>query len=446
MLKSVVGIYREGRVEQAAAEYVCGGGAVAEQDVLDLLLQLVNKSLVQTEELTGEVRYRLLETVRQYARDRLLESGEAERMRDRHLDYFLRLAEEAEPALAGAEDRERLSRLEAENANLRVALEWGAGSAGAETSLRLAGALRWFWAVQGPWSEGRAWLEQALGRWTPAVVMTQAGAPSRVAALAHAKALVGAGMMAVSQDDLSPAKEFMQRSLAASRAADEPTGIAECLTALGAAAYRQGAHDEAAQFCEEGLAIFRQTGNGWRASGALGILGIVATLKGESERAEALLGEALAISRDLGNRYGVAAALTGLGIVRTFRGAHIRALPTLQQGLTANLAVGNKAAAARCVAHLAVVAHAADQPEQAARLHGAAEALHEDVAGLLSPELRSAYERSRAAVQEFLGEAAFAQARQAGLALTPEQIETEAAQLAIPLPRERVPATAVGAA
>jgi non-specific serine/threonine protein kinase len=135
----------------------CAGDEIDVRDVMELLSRLVEKSLVlYTEDAAPRPHYRLLETVRQYARERLLERGGADAVRDRHLEYFLRLAEEAEPRLHGREQHEWLARLEAEHDNLRAALEWSrAEGPHAESALRLAGALSWFWTMRGYLDEGR---------------------------------------------------------------------------------------------------------------------------------------------------------------------------------------------------------------------------------------------------------------------------------------------------
>ncbi len=136
------------------------------------MTQLVNKSLVLGERMQGqEARYRILETIRQYASERLLEAGEGEQLRNRHLDFFLRWAERVEPELRGPQQLEWLDQLEAENDNLRAALEWSLTQAeDGEASLRLAGALPVFWYQRGYINEGLAWLEKVLTSRPPRVL------------------------------------------------------------------------------------------------------------------------------------------------------------------------------------------------------------------------------------------------------------------------------------
>ena len=148
-----------------AAEAVGAGGSTGEDDILDPLSSLVEKSLVVSEAVeVGGVRYRMLEPVRQYAQEKLEESREAEDVRRRHLTFFLVLAEDAEPRLQGPEDMVWLQRLEAEQDNLRAALSWSLERGETKLGLRLAGTLGLFWHAHGHLGEGRKWLEEALAK------------------------------------------------------------------------------------------------------------------------------------------------------------------------------------------------------------------------------------------------------------------------------------------
>jgi predicted ATPase len=203
-----------------AAEFVAAGEQVQPYAVLDLLTQLVDKSLVIAEERRGAVRYRLLETIRQYALERLRAAGEAEATRDRHLAYCLALAEEADPKLRGAESRLFLDRLEEEHANLRAALERAMASPdGGETALRLSGAPARFWWLRSHHDEGWRRLEHALAR-----------APD--ASAARMKALHGAGYLAHHRRDSTPARELLGESLAIARARDDRWMVAWVLHSL----------------------------------------------------------------------------------------------------------------------------------------------------------------------------------------------------------------------
>ena len=180
------------------------GEGIEEGEVLELLYGLVEKSLVVVKEGDeGGVRYRMLEPVRQYAQEKLEESGEAEANWRRHAEFFLALAEEAEPELWGPDQVVWLERLEVEHDNMRAALSRSIERGEDELGVRLAGALRWFWHGHGHYGEGRRWLEEALWR------------DSRVSVAARAKALSAVGWLAMDQDDTDRVVEAAEEGLEA---------------------------------------------------------------------------------------------------------------------------------------------------------------------------------------------------------------------------------------
>jgi predicted ATPase len=213
-----------------AAETVCAGSEVDAGSILDLMASLVDKSLVIAETQGGEARYRPLETVRQYAWERLAESHEVTDLRRRHRDWFLEFAERAEPKLLGPEQVRWLERLEADHDNLRAALEWTRREQNTEFSLRLAGALHYFWFMRSNQSEGREWLEDALSR--------NEAVPARV----RAKAVYAAGNMAWSgvANDRARAENLLNESLALFRELKDISGIAYALHALAHVARTRG--------------------------------------------------------------------------------------------------------------------------------------------------------------------------------------------------------------
>ena len=183
-----------------AAEQICSGGEIEDWETLDLLTSLVEKSLAVAETEQGETRYRLLETLRQYGQDRLLESGEAAALRRRHLEYFLALALEAEPKLAGEEQARWLQRLETEHENLRAALEQSLKEqeeTSEATALRFCGALQRFWWTRGHLSEGQEWSARALGH-----------GDTHQRTQERANTLNGAGVLARMQGDYASAQTY----------------------------------------------------------------------------------------------------------------------------------------------------------------------------------------------------------------------------------------------
>jgi len=283
-----------------AAEIVCSGKSIQGHEVLDLLAQLADKSLVVVETQSGEARYRLLETVRQYGRDRLEETEEAADVRRRHLDWYLGLAERAEPELRGPAQGIWLKRLETEHDNLRAALEWTKVETDcAEAGLRLAGALYRFWFLHGHWSEGRGWLEGALS------------ATNDPAVPALPKALRGAAQLAWRQGDDGRATALAEKGLAVSRELGDREEIAWHHLALGTAVLQSDTGRAKALF-ENSLALSGELGDKWRVSMALAQLGFVARYEGDYEQAAAHYEKSHALSREVGDQWLIAHALRGL--------------------------------------------------------------------------------------------------------------------------------------
>ena len=227
-----------------AAELPSQSGLSAlELDLLDRLSSLIDKSLLrQTEAYDGEPRFAMLETIRDYATERLIESDEYEPLRHAHAHYFLALAEQAEPELTGPRQADWLERLEAEHDNLRAALGWAREQNAAETALRLTGALWRFWYTRGYLSEGRRWLDQALAMVEVGLPVLHAEAGARPSADAQmqktsmavrAKALTGAGGLAYAQADYAPAQTCYEASLALFRELGDRRGIASSTNVLG---------------------------------------------------------------------------------------------------------------------------------------------------------------------------------------------------------------------
>ncbi len=391
-----------------AAEAVCSGNGVESPDILDLLTQLVDKSLVVVEMKEGETRYRLLETVRQYGRDRLLELKESEGIQGRHLDYFLRLAEEVEPKLEGAEQAIWLDRLGAEHDNLREALAWSMQGA-PERGVRLAGALGRFWLIRGHFTEGRGWLKEALGRGTG-----ESGA-------LRAKAFNWAGSMAVRQVDYTAARLFHGKSLAIYRELGDKRGIADSLGALGALSMNAADHASACAFFEESLTIYRQLGNKRGIVNTLNSLGHETWHQGDHASARRFLEEAVVLAREYGQRRLDVFALYSLGLVACDQHNYMEAHALYEEGLGRAKELGEVWIGTFLVEAFAALIAGEGQYVQAARLLGAAEA-HRIAKGTPLPFAhRSDYDRPVATIRAGLKEEAFAAAWAEGRAMTLEQ-------------------------
>ena len=315
-----------------AANQVCSGAPITKDDVVYVLIGLIEQSLVVAEE-NGD-RYRMLETVRQYARDRLMESGEGERWRERHLAYFLAVAEQAEPNLTGRDQQAWLDRLEAEHDNARAALAWSLTEGGdAASGLRLAGAFWRFWHLRGFLIEGRDWLAKLLAA-SSDVQQTRTEA--------RAKALNGTGTLAKDQGDYGAARAMFEESLAIWRTLDRRRGIASALNNLGTLAYSQGDYPTARALYEESLATRRALGDRIGIAGSVSNLGNLAYLEGDYDASRALHEESLGIERELGNQWGIATSLQGLGLALEEQGDHAAARAAFDEGLAIQRELGNR--------------------------------------------------------------------------------------------------------
>jgi tetratricopeptide (TPR) repeat protein len=337
-----------------AAEAVC---AQAGSSVLDVLTSLADASLLRLEplETAGVQRFRLLDTIREYAIEQLTAHGEEEEARQAHLAHFLALAEEAEPRLRGPEQLVWLARLEREHDNLRAALSWACVHARAESAWRLSGALWYFWYTHSHLQEGRQWLEDALALPAEAEVLV----PSRGAAPAapRTKASIGAGMLAYHHGDTQRAQSALETALALCRSTGDTAQLAAALHGLGWVVFRQTDYARATTLMEESLALARQSGDTLGAGLALYALAVLAERRGDDARAAALHQESLGLFRACGDIGSMAAALTSLGVVMQRQGHLARAVALYEEGLALYRAVQNKSGIIWALNNLARVAH-----------------------------------------------------------------------------------------
>jgi predicted ATPase/class 3 adenylate cyclase/Tfp pilus assembly protein PilF len=307
-----------------AAESVCADRDLASHAVLDLLAGLASKSLVMSD---GDgARYRMLETTREYARERLQERGETVASRVRHRDYFVKFAGDAETHLNGGKDQPAwLARLDLEHDNLRAALGWSLEEPeGTESALGLAAALHLFWAHRGHAREGRQWCMAALARST-----------GRPGTLARLNALHASGALTWRLGDITEARSLLEQALTLSRELGDRLGEGRVLSHLGGVAIHQ-ADDPAAQlFLEQAAAIHRATGNRAMEARVLNNVAALAISRGRFADSEAPIARALALSRELNNPMTEATALSHLGALAMRRGEfaqaqtlHERALAT----------------------------------------------------------------------------------------------------------------------
>jgi predicted ATPase/class 3 adenylate cyclase/DNA-binding CsgD family transcriptional regulator len=336
-----------------AVEIVCSGTGIEPDDVLGLLLQLVDRSLVLAEEqpdsdgVAVETRYRLLETLRQYAAEKLHDAEEAAATRERHIAWALNLVGGAGAVLLGSSDAALARRLEAEHDNLRAALRWSLlEDAPTPTRLsgqRLAGALWRFWWMRSHLTEGSHWLETAL-----AIVETgdEAGRHAR------ATVVVGSSMLALTLRDYERTVARSNEALTLLGSAGAPALRSLALGMLAIGIEARGDFDRAQELFEQSLAIAREAEIVWLVGWMLGLLGRAAMLHGESERATALLEESLEHLERCGDRQGASWSLQYLGTVAERHGEHERAIGLFEAGLAASRDAGDKQGVAWALGNL----------------------------------------------------------------------------------------------
>ena len=312
-----------------AVEAVCADSLIDAPDVLDVLSGLVGKSLLLADTSDVETRFRLLETVRQYGHDRLVDAGELATIQGHHRTWFAALTEKAEPALRGPEQRRWSNLLEVEHDNLRAAFDSYLQSGDVDGCLRFVGTMGWFWHVRGHLTEGREALARALSE--------GANAPLGL----RARALVWASFLAEDQGDTSQAVHSGEQSLAMYREIGERWGLGFALQTLGRIAVTQDDHPRAQRLLEPTLAIFDETHDKWALSRSLYLVGLESYSRGDYARATALEQEALTLSRELGDSWHTAGTLSTLGQIELSQGQFKSARSYLEEALSLLRGSGN---------------------------------------------------------------------------------------------------------
>jgi non-specific serine/threonine protein kinase len=395
-----------------AVEQICG--ASDDADPIETLSRLVDKSLVGVDEDSARgSRYRLLETVRQYARDRLFESGEAAALRDRHFAFFERLTLEAEDKLTGADQIAWADRLADDYENLRAALEWGLASAERkDKSLRIVSALWNFWSQRNYFSEGRQWVERAL-----------IAAPNAPPAI-RARTMAAGADLSYLGGDYRAARGFCDQVLALEGLqpddAREPMAFAWFILSVQA-------FDR--QDLEEAQALTTRTAALADGAAPTALLclsqlmpAFLAYVRGDLQRARALLEDSVSTLRVLGDKWVLNTILFNLSLVLLAQGEIELAKMACREGVAHARALGDGRALTWCLAGLALAAADEQSARRAARLWGAAEGVSESIASPLPPFLRQESERHLPRARQALGDREFAAAWAEG-----RQLSTKAA-------------------
>jgi ATP/maltotriose-dependent transcriptional regulator MalT len=443
-----------------AIEAVCDADNAFRGSVLDAIASLLDKSLLQQDVARQAPRYVMLETIHEFAREKLRESGEAEALQKQHALYFMFLAERAELELSGPQQVAWLDRLEEEHDNLRAALEWSraeAGDAGMvegggrlEIGLRIGGALFGFWDMRDHFTEGREQVAQLLA-------LSESAAPSA----SRAKALMTAGRLTTHQGDLARAvalydeslelyealgdrmgttyalnglaiavriqgnyagaASYLERSLSIARELGDYRRISAALTNRAELALAEGDYDTARELHEEGLAVSREMGNKHNIGLSLQGLGVAARGLGNVDQVRALFEEALALFREMGEKVNSLVALYELGQVALAQGDRERAASLFKESLVAAHTFGKRVYAALDLRGLAAIAGAEGRLEWAARLFGASDAIFEATGSRPYPIDLDPLDRGKAAVYAQLGEERWQQAWKEGRLMPVEE-------------------------
>lgn len=314
-----------------AASAVCGSDTADKWVILDQLKKLVDRSMVVSKPQHALTRYQLLETIRQYALEKLTAAGEDKELKCRHRDWFLALAELAEPELLKSEQDKWLDWLETDHDNLRAALTWSAANQETDFALRLGAALWRFWEMRGYLTEGRQRLAKLLA--LPDSPLSEA---------TRSKVLSGAGMLAYRQGNAQAAHDLFTRALAIERRRQDPSRVAVCLNDLGIASQLRGEFQQAHDYYEESLKLAKQSGTQRDIGVALFNIGNAAYRLGQFDKASRVLPQSLKLFEDDGNLDGCAFSLHVLGMLALHRGDEETARSNLQKSYDLRKKLGNK--------------------------------------------------------------------------------------------------------
>ncbi len=452
-------------------------------DVLDLLAQLVNKSLVVVE--TGdspEPRYRLLETIRQYGREKLVEAGdastatgEATQIRDRHLDYFLALSEAAEAGLKGPQMIAWLNRLETEQDNLRVAMEW-AFEHNPIAALRMLGATYIFWGRRASATEGIAWVKRALERAEQAYLVEASTDPAYQSA--RARALTANGMLTFQLGDNLAARDLLGEAIRLARELNDTQTLASALGIGATVCGLMGDVEHAGPWSQEALELSRDhgyayeeslvagaemflavatsqpvpagaaersiraariSGNPWSMAMAISNFAMTSLMIGDLDQAYTNSKEAARLFKEIGDRYMYTAERADQGHVLRQKGHLYEALAVYRETIHLWQELGQHAAIAHeleCIAFIAFTLGRNGEAvclEEAARLLGAAEALRESIHSSMTPMERREYETTLVELRAAINPAAFERAWAEGRGLSMEQAVEDSLAIAAPL-------------
>ena len=373
---------------------------------LDGLSSLVDKSLVRRSELAGGSRFGMLETIREYATERLADGGRADDVALHHADYFAELSERAEPEFVGEEQVAWLDRFEREHENIRAALGWCLRSGRTEPGLRIAAAIWRFWQQRGHLIEGRQWVAGLLS-------LPSAADPT----LTRGRAVSAAGSLAYWQNDLPEAERLYQESLTVARTSGDATAVFDASFNLAFIPWFRGDVDESWSLLQECLVIARELGDERRIADTASGLAYAAFMREDYETALSLNEEAIALAREAGNRFILAENIETEGQVHRMLGNHERSRAAYLEALELKHEAGNLPGIITTLHMLSVLESGLGRHERAVRLFGAASAMREEFAA--SPPALP-LDDPRAAARAAIGAEATSRAMDEGRSMDPD--------------------------
>jgi predicted ATPase/DNA-binding winged helix-turn-helix (wHTH) protein len=402
-LLACLAVFAGGFTIEAVASVCCDG---REDVALERVERLVDASLIVAEEREGRMRYRLLETVRQYAEERLAETGGAADVRSKHAAWCVEFAEQAQSRFAGSQQSTWFEVVEREQENLRAALAHGGDASDGTSGLRLAVALARYWYVRGHLNEGREWLERTL----------EASGPHPPEL--DRRALTAAASLALLQGDYGVATSLAERALEAARAGGQPVFLANALSNLGAIVLAAGDNTRAQRLLEEAAQRARAAGDRRVQALAVNNLGDLLLTTGDYAEAEPLFEESLGLLRELGDTANVARSLFNLGAVALSLGRPADAERRFLESIALAEDAGDKEDLAWCLEGFAGLAASAGDGERAARLLGAAGGLLAEIGADFKPFERQLDERTRSEAVALCGQLRFEAALAEGVKLS----------------------------
>ncbi len=388
------------------AEHICIESELESWEVLDTLQSLVDKSLAIYDE--SNQRFRLSETVRAYGREALVESKESQEIRSHHLGYFGRLAESTEDLLASPKAVEALASLDAEQKNLRAAIEWGLEGGDSVVALRLANALSMFFQVRGEFTEGSTIYQSLLAKVPPEAK------PERASALA------ALGVLSFRLTQYGIAQSALVEGLNLFLELGDDYGAAKAVNTMGVISLQLGNYDEAAASFERALSLFKLVGEPRRIAMTLNNLGILAVHNNDLVRARNLYNEALDLNTKVGNRAFEAGNRTNLADLALREGDAQTARRLAREACEMHLELGDRLNLQDTLEVLAPAEQLLGRPQIAAMLFATKEALMEQLGTKVAPYVLEEYRRNVAAVRETLGDEEFEHMTSKGRVMTLE--------------------------